>query len=79
MNKRQRKKVLKKSGMNIAIVIGDTEVGDDEAYHHFPIGSKVIVIRHFDSSTEVCVECDSNGKEIGTLEQYIAIRDLKFI
>lgn len=79
MNKRQRKKALKKSDINMAIVIGDTEEGDDEAYHRFPIGSKVIVMRHFGNSTKVCVECDGNGKQTGTLEQYIAIQDLKFI
>ena len=83
MNKRQRKKVLKKQHLdvikdNLAIVIGNKLDGDSYPYHYFPIGTKVLTM-NYGGKVKECVPYKKYGVIDGSTSQLIKERDLKFI
>jgi len=78
MNKRQRKKALKKQGAivedrsNLAIVIENKFDGEDTVYHYLPIGTKVRV-----KKGSKCYPYDDGA--YGTYYQTVLEDHLKFI
>lgn len=84
MNKRQRKKVLKKQLTTakgaFAIVVGNKFDGDTYPYHHVPIGTTVLA-KYYSMKTKECVpyKMSRRGAIAGSQIQLIQDKDLKFI